>query len=235
MRRRTLIGAAAALAAGIGRLGTETRMARAESVEMPRYEVVGRVGPNIEIRTYGPRIAAETDMDSQYSAFMRLANYIFATNRQSEEVAMTAPVSVQQSEPIAMTAPVAVQQSEPIAMTAPVAVQPDGTPAAGAEGEPRVMRFYMPSQYTMETLPKPGPGDEGVRILEVPEQTLAVIRFRGTATPELWAEKTAELVAGLAGSDWTMVGQPGTFGYSAPGTPPPQIINEVWVEVTPAG
>ena len=136
MRRRTLIGAAAALAAGIGTFGTERRMARAETVEQPRYEVVGRVGPSIEIRKYGPRIAAETDMSSQYSAFMTLANYIFATNRQSEEVAMTAPVSVQQSEPIAMTAPVAVQQSEPIAMTAPVSTEAEGEgDGGGRHGE----------------------------------------------------------------------------------------------------
>lgn len=188
-------------------------MAEAETVEQPAYEVIETVGP-IEIRQYGSRLAAETDMgtgsgieDGQYEAFMRLADFIFAKNRQGPEVAMTAPVAVESA-------------TEPIAMTAPVEM-------TGEEG--RVMRFFMPAEYTAETLPVPG--DDRVRIVTVPAQTLAVLRFSGDATDDEVTKRKAELLAGLQGSDWQAVGEPGYFGYDPPMTPPEQRRNEVVVEV----
>jgi hypothetical protein len=42
-------------------LGEGGVMAQVEEVEQPSYEVIDAVGP-IEIRAYGPRLAAETDM-----------------------------------------------------------------------------------------------------------------------------------------------------------------------------
>lgn len=204
-------------------------MAQQEEVEQPPYEVIGEVG-SIEIRQYGPRLAAEAYMgpgsgvnDGQYSAFMVLANFIFAKDRQGASVDMTAPVAIEGADdPIAMTAPVSIEQAEePIAMTAPVAMEP------GDEG--RVMRFFMPAEYTLETLPKPG--DDRVRIITVPAQTLAVIRFAGDADDEEVAKRKADLLAGLEGGAWEPVGEPGFFGYDAPMTPPAQRRNEVFVEV----
>ena len=59
----------------------------------------------IEIRQYGPRLAAEADMGpgpdveaEQEAAFMALAAFIFGQNRQGPVVAMTAPVSVAASD-----------------------------------------------------------------------------------------------------------------------------------------
>lgn len=189
-------------------------MAQAEAVEQPKYDVIGQVGP-VEIRQYGPRLAAETDMGpgtgvrtGQYTAFMALADFIFATNRGGPAVEMTAPVAIDQS-------------AEPIAMTAPVAVEP------GDQG--RVMRFFMPSKYTLDTLPKPT--DDRVRIITVPAQTLAVVRYSGENTDDAVAEHTAELLAALKTSDWEPVGEAGTFGYDAPMTPPADRRNEVFVEV----
>ena len=174
-------------------------MAETETVEQPAYDVVATVGL-VEIRQYGARPAAETDMgpgsaieDGQYEAFMRLADFIFARNRQGPEVAMTAPVEMSPDE------------------------------------EGRVMRFFMPAEFTAETLPLPG--DDRVRIVTVPAQTLAVLRFPGDATDEEVAKRKAELLAGLQGSDWRPVGEPGFFGYDPPMTPPEQRRNEVVVEV----
>jgi hypothetical protein len=187
-------------------------------VEQPSFEVIGAAGP-IEIRHYGPRLAAEADMGpgsgieaEQEDAFMVLAAFIFGQNRQGPVVAMTAPVSVE-------------KVTAPIAMTAPVAVEPSD---AG-----RVMRFFMPAEYTLETLPRPG--DDRVRIVAVPAQTLAVLHFTGEADDNRVAAKTAELLAGLAGSSWEPVGEPGFFGYDPPMTPPELRSNEVFVEVTAAG
>ena len=205
----------AALAVPLSGFHSGVTMARAEEqVEEPPYEVVDTIG-DVEIRQYGPRLAAEADMgpgngvnQGQNSAFMALAGFIFAQNREGPEVAMTAPVSVE-------TAP------EQIAMTAPVAMEP------GEEG--RVMRFFMPSEYTMETLPKPG--DDRVRIITVPAQTLAVLRFSGDATDAVVKDKTDDLLAALESSGWRAVAEPGFFGYDPPMTPPDQRRNEVVVEV----
>ena len=178
-------------------------MAETLEVEQPPYEVLAGVG-SIEIRRYGPRLAAEATMgpgagveDGQYSAFMALADFIFAKKRAGPTVAMTAPVAME--------------------------------PGAGG----RVMRFYMPAEYTLETLPRPG--DNRVRIVTVPAQTLAVLRFSGEADDEAVAARQAELLAGLADSDWEPVGEPGLFGYDPPMTPPEQRRNEVFVEVVAAG
>jgi hypothetical protein len=183
-------------------------------VEQPSFEVIAAVGP-IEIRQYGPRLAAETDMGpgpgiegEQEVAFMALAAFIFGQNRRGPEVAMTAPVSVEKvTTPVAMTAPVAMEPSE----------------------RGRVMRFFMPAEYTLETLPRPG--DDRVRIVTVPAQMLAVLRFSGEADDDQVAARIAELLAGLAASNWEPIGEPGFFGYDPPMTPPEQRRNEVFVEV----
>ena len=65
----------------------------------------------VEIRRYGPRIAAETtvfadDQQARNTGFRRLAGYIFGGNQRQTKIAMTAPVA-QSSDKIAMTAPVA--------------------------------------------------------------------------------------------------------------------------------
>ena len=192
-------------------------MAQTVEVEQPPYEFIAAVG-SIEIRQYGPRLAAETDMGpgagieaEQETAFMTLAAFIFGQNRGGPEVSMTAPVSVE-------------QVTAPIAMTAPVEMKPDE--------RGRVMRFFMPAEYTPETLPRPG--DNRVRIVTVPAQTLAVLRFSGEAEDEEVATRKAELLAGLAGSNWEPVGEPGFFGYDPPLTPPEQRRNEVFVEVVAA-
>lgn len=190
-------------------------MAESETVEQPPYDVIATVG-DVEIRQYGPRLAAETDMDGdegiesgQNRAFLRLAAFIFAQDREGPDVAMTAPVALQAA-------------TEPIAMTAPVAMEPGK--------EERTMRFFMPAKYTLETLPKPG--DDRVRIVTVPAQTLAVLRFSGELTDEAVAERTAQLLRTIAGSDWTVTGTPSVFGYDAPGTPLEKRRNEVFVEVS---
>ncbi|HKG33642.1 MAG TPA: heme-binding protein [Gemmatimonadales bacterium] len=198
-------------------LGRGDVMAQAVEVEQLTYEVLAAVG-SIEIRQYGPWLAAETDMGpgseieaEQEAAFMTLAAFIFGQNRQGPVVAMTAPVSV-------------TKVTAPIAMTAPVAMEPSE--------RGRVMRFFMPAEYTLETLPRPG--DNQVRIVTVLAQTLAVLRFSGEADDEHVAERKAELLAGLAESNWEPVGEPGFFGYDPPMTPPEQRRNEVFVEVAAA-
>lgn len=180
--------------------------------EEPMYVREATVGA-IEIRRYGPRIAAQTtvvgDEEMARSAgFRRLAGYIFGGNHRKTEIAMTAPVA---------------QQNDKIAMTAPVAQTRD------ADGQ-SVIRFFMPSKWSMDLLPQPD--DERVELVEVPGETYAVLRFTGDRSPQAVAARSDELLDGLRGSGYTPQGDPVAWFYDPPWTLPFRRRNEVAVEVS---
>ena len=79
------------------------------SVEQPDYKVTMSDGA-IEIRSYGPMIAAEAEVKGERKAainegFRLIAAYIFGANKPNAKIAMTAPVQQQGAQKIAMTAP----------------------------------------------------------------------------------------------------------------------------------
>lgn len=167
---------------------------------------------DVEIRRYGPRIAAQTTVSAdeeraRNEGFRRLAKYIFGGNHRQAKIAMTAPVA---------------QQSEKIAMTAPVAQ------SRGADGE-SVIRFFMPSKWSMELLPEPD--DERVELVEVPSETYAVLRFSGDRSPAAVASKTAALLDALQDSQFQPHGEPIAWFYDPPWTLPFRRRNEVAVLV----
>lgn len=184
--------------------------------EEPAYTVdatIGATGAEIEIRTYGPRLVAETVVEGDEEAarnagFRRLAAYIFGGNTARRDIAMTAPVA---------------QTSEPIAMTAPVAQE------SAAAGRWRV-RFFMPARYTMATLPRPD--DPEVRIVEVPAQQVAVLRFSGDRSAAAVAAQQRRLLAALAPTPWRAEATPSAWFYDPPWTLPWARRNEVSVAVT---
>ena len=180
--------------------------------EEPAYTVEREID-GVEIRGYGPRIAAETTVATDEEAarnegFRRLARYIFGANSGKDKIAMTAPVAQQQSEKIAMTAPVATQRGS---------------------ADDWVIRFFMPSKYTMDTLPKPK--DDRVRLVEVPGETVAVLRYNGSYSPEAVAARTTQLLDALHRNDIEAVGDPLSWFYDPPWTVPFRRRNEVVVGV----
>jgi DNA gyrase inhibitor GyrI len=179
------------------------------NVETPAYNVVGSDG-KIEIRDYPPLVVAEVARsgdrkEAVSSGFRPLANYIFAKDRGGEGISMTAPVT-----------------QERIAMTAPVT-------QTRRESTDWVVRFIMPSQYTLETLPKPGGTD--VRLEQLPARRIAAVRFSGVATDELIAQKEDELRAWLEGRGLETRGEPTYAYYNDPFTPGFLRRNEVMIEV----
>lgn len=171
----------------------------------------------VEIRRYGPRIAAETTIDAdeekaRSEGFRRLAGYIFGGNTTKSKIAMTAPVAQQQSEKIAMTAPVA---------------------AARDDRGQWVIRFFTPVEYTMETLPTPN--DERVRLVDVPAETVAVLRYSGIASPAAVASHTGELLTILRDNGFEPMGEPFSWFYDPPWTIPFRRRNEVVVGLESAG
>lgn len=185
--------------------------------EQPRYTVVEQVGA-VEIRHYGPRIAAEarvtgSAMEARSEGFRKVAGYIFGGNTAKASIAMTAPVA--QS---------GAARSETIAMTAPV-VQ-----AADAGGW-RV-QFIMPAKYTRQTLPTPS--DPDVRLVDLPAQDYAVLRFSGSRSGAAVSKRTEELERALAGKSWSVAGEPVAWFYDPPWTPPFLRRNEVATPVARA-
>jgi hypothetical protein len=107
-------------------------------------------------------------------------------------------------------------------MTAPV------TQSRGAEGD-SVIRFFMPSKWSMELLPEPD--DERVELVEVPGETYAVLRFTGDRSPATVAAKSAELLKVLQDSDFQPKGDPAAWFYDPPWTLPFRRRNEVAVAI----
>jgi SOUL heme-binding protein len=180
-------------------------------VEEPKYAVVETSGP-FEIRDYPPLIVAEATVKGPRTVainegFRVIANYIFGNNISAEKVAMTAPVTQQASEKVAMTAPVTQQ----------------------AEGDGWTVRFIMPSQYSLETLPKPK--SPAVTLKKIESQRMAVIRFSGSADDKLLSQKTQELETFISAGKRAVL-SPATFAfYDPPWTLGLLRRNEVMIEI----
>ena len=110
---------------------------------------------------------------------------------------------------------------EKIAMTAPVGetLTPDGP----------TMSFTMPAAYAMEDLP--APDDPSVTLHEVPERTLAAVRFSGWATGGKVKRHTRQLLDTLEAEGIAVAGDPGLNQYNPPWTLPHKRRNEIVVEV----
>ena len=184
--------------------------------EQAAYAVVARLDENTEVHRYPPQLVAETsvtapdEQSGRSKAFRVLFDYISGANRARAKVAMTAPVET-------AAAP------EKIAMTVPVETLADATGSY-------VMRFFLPAEYTPETAPEPT--DPAVRILEVPERTVAVLRFSGSRGSRNVARHMGELDRIVEASEWRAAGAPTTLFYDPPWTLPFLRRNEVAVPVT---
>lgn len=193
-------------------LGACTVVGVRSGTEEPAFESLGTEA-GIEFRRYGPRLAAETRVEADEIAarsegFSRLAGYIFGGNAGAARIAMTAPVA---------------QQGTRIAMTAPV--------AQSVAGEGHVIRFFLPAALR----DPPAPNDPRVRIVEVPGETVAVLRFTGGTDPVSVAAARARLLAALPATRWVAAGQPIAWFYDPPWTIPALRRNEVAVPVAPRG
>lgn len=166
--------------------------------EGPSYTVQPLID-GVEVRRYGPRIAAETTVAATEEAartvgFRRLAGYIFGGNHRDSRIAMTAPVA---------------QSYE------------------GDEGW--IIRFFMPASWAMDRLP--APDDERVRLVSLPAESTAVLRFTGDRGPDAVAARTEQLLATLRAVGFHPVGTPTAWFYDPPWTIPFRRRNEIAVTV----
>lgn len=178
-----------------------------KSTETPAYQVEKTFG-DAELRVYAPRIVAEVTVTGSRSGaindgFRVLAGYIFGGNTGSAKVAMTAPVTQMPAEKIAMTSPV----------------------TQSAVDGAWVVQFTMPSEYTLDSLPKPK--DANIRFVPQPSDRQLVLQFSGLAGTELLAKKETELRAIAAASGLELAAGPMYNFYDAPFTLPWNRRNEV--------
>jgi hypothetical protein len=173
--------------------------------EQPRYTVVEQLDRGVEIRAYDERLAVETDSRGQGDgeAFGRLFRYITGANRGGDRIAMTAPVEV---------------GGQRIAMTVPVEQGAGGT-----------MRFFLPRKVARAGAPEPT--EKGVRLVHVPAERMAALRFSGMSTPEAWAEHERILSEVLAAMSRKPEGPFIFMGYDPPFSVPFLRRNEVAVRL----
>lgn len=210
-KKWTLGIATSVVAAGLLVFGTGATTL--SGIEEPTYEVVEQ-GEDFEIRRYAPRIVAMTKVEgsartASNRGFRILANYIFGANVSQTEIAMTAPVGQQPNQEIAMTAPV------------------EQRPA----GKEWVITFTMPSEYTLETLPRPV--DKRVEIRQLPAQRYAAIRFNGAPDAATVARRKKALSQRVADAGLPIAGEPVYARYDPPWTIPFLRRNEILVPLAP--
>jgi hypothetical protein len=109
-----------------------------------------------------------------------------------------------------------------IAMTAPVSQN-------GNADDGSTVRFFMPHKWSMETLPAPIADD--VRLVPVPPETVAVLRFSGDRSPEAVAACTDRLLKALRDNAIEPAGEAVAWFYDPPWTLPFRRRNEVAVPV----
>ncbi len=180
-------------------------------VEQPEYQVESSEGA-IEIRRYGPMIAAEAAVEGDRKSaisegFRIIAAYIFGANNAQAKIEMTAPVQQQRPQEIAMTAPVTQQ----------------------ANGDTWSVRFIMPKRWSMQSLPKPN--DDRVRLIEVPAKRVVVIRFSGAADESLIREKADQARDYMKLKKLVANGEPVLAFYNPPWTLPFLRRNEIMFEI----
>jgi hypothetical protein len=186
--------------------------------EEPTY-TAEQLTSRVEIRHYGPRVAAETtvtadEVAARSDGFRRLAGYIFGGNQVREKIAMTAPVAQQDG----------AERGEVIPITAPVSA------SAAGKGE-WLIRFFMPAGKPIESLPQPN--DQAVRLVVVPAETVAVRRFSGSTGSGAVARETAQLRRTLKETGFEAIGVPVSWFYDPPWTLPMMRRNEIAIPVEP--
>ena len=196
------------------------------ATEEPNYTILSQTD-DFELRRYDGQIVAQTwvtgDQDAaSRKGFKILADYIFGNNTapsgKSSKISMTAPVTIQ-PESMSSEENKDSDESQKIAMTAPVSMQQ-------ADGKWRV-QFTMPSQYTMQSLPKPNNPD--ITITELPVQTYGVIKFSGLAGSNKVAEKTEALQSWMQSQNLKIIGTPELARYNPPWTLSFMRRNEVMI------
>lgn len=198
------------------------------AIEEPKYDIVLSQAP-YELRHYASTLIAETLVEGNLNTasnkgFRLLANFIFGNNNIAggelfSQIAMTAPVTVE-------------PRSSNIAMTAPVTIEPQLAASTGTsieEVNQWRIHFVMPSQYTLDTIPRPN--HSAVTLRQIPRKHVVVLRYSGFNTLSRVQQKTNKAIAWAKEQSLTVIGTPQLARYDPPWTLPMFRRNEIMLEV----
>lgn len=169
-----------------------------KGTETPAYRVERAVG-TAEIRDYGPSVVAEVTVGGSRSGAANAGFRVLAGYIFGGN-----------------------DDRAKIAMTTPVAQVPE---AAGAGGGTWTIRFTMPAEWKIASLP--APKDARIRMTEAPPRRMLVTTFSGRPTDTALAEALTRLRAEAAAAGLGTSGEPEYLFYDAPFTLPWNRRNEV--------
>jgi len=113
-------------------------------------------------------------------------------------------------------------KTEKIAMTAPVFMEQVGQPS-------EAMSFVLPADLSLETAPLPS--DTAVKLTELSDYRVAIIRFSGFLDEDSIATQQALLQSWIADRGLTVVGAVKAAGYNPPFTLPFLRRNEIVIPI----
>ena len=180
-------------------------------VEQPVYQILNK-DEKIEIRQYPSIIVASVNVSGErneaiQAGFNQLADYIFGNNIKASSIAMTAPVTQETNAKIAMTAPVLQEPSN----------------------QGWIIRFSMPSEYTLATLPKPN--NPNIFLEELNAKKKVVIQFSGRASQENILKNERKLQVFIESNNLKPLSPVVYAFYNPPWTLPFMRRNEIMIEV----
>lgn len=170
----------------------------ASAYEQASYVVVEKF-ENFEIRQYESLIIAEVEVTGEFSevgnkSFRTLFNFISGDNVSSDPASTASPSSEIASEEISMTTPVLQKRTQ----------QPGHY----------TFSFVMPSEYTLESLPKPI--SDKITIKEIPNRLIAARRYSGRWTESNYRKNESALMSALQSNQLETTGDPIYARYNAP-------------------
>ena len=115
-------------------------------------------------------------------------------------------------------------------MTAPVTIEPQMDAGSMETSKQWLVKFIMPSQYTLATIPKPK--NSAVNLREVPSKRYAVLKYSGFNFQSKVQSKTQEAIEWVAKRNLQVIGQPQLSRYDPPWTLPMLRRNEVMIEIS---
>ncbi|NBO38820.1 heme-binding protein [bacterium] len=197
------------------------------ALETPKYKVVISER-DFELREYQPMVVAQVLVTGEReqaarAGFRLVADYIFGNNTTSQKIQMTAPVSQSAQ---TQSSEIAGAGSQKISMTAPVMQQKQSNEEKkSAEEAQWTLAFFMPSEYSMATLPKPN--NAKVTLMEMAASKRAVIQFSGSWSVENFDRREQELLQWIKSKNLTHEGAAIYARFNAPWSLPFLRRNEV--------
>lgn len=182
----------------------------AYKVDEPKYTVLKSEGP-IEIRRYPPLIVAEVKIKGQRystinSGFRLLADYIFGNNNSKQKIAMTAPV-----------------------MQEGIVTSSDATATKPLQDDAWIVRFVMPANFDLASLPHPN--NRAITLINLPSKEYIVIRFSGSNSDKNLQDHLDSLLQYSKKHQLNITGRPIMAFYNPPWILPMFKRNEIMLEL----